>query len=163
MSTPGTGEKPSSLLRTKLHTPQVSSGLVVRARLVNRLNQGLDHKLTLVSAPAGYGKTTLLAQWLEGCERPAGWLSLDERDNELVVFLSYLVASVQTVFPTACSTILGLLQAPQIPPPVYLAGKLVNEIADVPKAFMLVLDDFHTVYDEAVHSLLAVLIRDLPQ
>jgi LuxR family maltose regulon positive regulatory protein len=67
------------------------------------------------------------------------------------------------VFPTACSTVLGLLQAPQIPPPDYLTGKLVNEIADVPKAFVLVLDDFHTVHDEAIHRLLKALIRDLPQ
>jgi len=152
-----------SLIRTKLYRPRITGDLVLRPRLVERLNQGLDRKLTLVSAPAGYGKTTLLAQWLEGCDRPVGWVSLDERDNDPVVFLSYLVAAVRTVFPAACSTILGLLQAPQTPPPDYLAGTLANEITDVPKAFMLLLDDFHTIHDEAVHNLLAALIHDLPQ
>ncbi|HSR29381.1 MAG TPA: hypothetical protein VLY63_02375, partial [Anaerolineae bacterium] len=152
-----------SLIRTKLHKPQVGPDLILRPRLVKRLNQGLDRKLTLVSAPAGYGKTTLLAQWLERCDRPVGWVSLDERDNYLVVFLGYLAAAIQTVFPNACPTTLGLLQAPQIPPPDYLATMLVNEIADVSKAFNLVLDDYHTIHDEAVQGLLMALIRDLPE
>jgi len=152
-----------SLIRTKLHKPQVSPDLIPRPRLVKRLNHALDRKLTLVSAPAGYGKTTLLAQWLEGCDRPAGWLSLDERDNDLVVFLNYLVAAIQTVFPNACQTTLGLLQAPQMPPLDYLATMLVNEIADVSKAPIMVLDDYHTIQDEAVQGLLTALIRDLPE
>ncbi|MFC2046533.1 AAA family ATPase, partial [Chloroflexota bacterium] len=168
MSAPDTALEPFTLLRTKLHKPQASSDLVLRPRLLKRLNQGLDDKLTLVSAPAGYGKTTLLAQWLEGSDRPVAWVSLDERDNDLVVFLSYLVAAIQTVFPGACPSTLGLLNAPQLPPLDYLATTLINEIASIletssNEGLILVLDDLHTIHDEAVHNLLAALIRDLPQ
>jgi LuxR family maltose regulon positive regulatory protein len=168
MSVAGTNEAPFIQIRTKLSRPRPDADLVRRPHLLEQLRQGLDDKLTLVSAPAGYGKTTLLAQWLEGCDWPVGWLSLDERDNDMVTFLGYLVAAIQTALPGACSTTLGLLRAPQLPPPPHVAASLVNEILDVPQErstnrFILVLDDYHAIHDEAIHEFLKALIRDLPQ
>lgn len=82
------------LLRTKLYRPPVPGDLILRSNLIDRLNQGLDLPLTLVSGPAGYGKTVLLSSWLDTCLLPAIWVSLDENDNDLRVFLAYLVAGI---------------------------------------------------------------------
>jgi LuxR family maltose regulon positive regulatory protein len=155
--------EPFTLLRTKLHKPQISPDLVPRPRLVERLRRGLDRKLTLISAPAGFGKTTLACMWLQDCARPAAWLSLDENDSDLRVFLSYFVAAVQTVFPDACPTTLGVLRAPHLPPLDHMAITLVNEINDLPEPVILVLDDYHAIQDEAVHELVATLIGNLPR
>ena len=84
------------ILATKLYVPPPQP-VVPRPRLIERLNEGLHRKLTLISAPAGFGKTTLLSEWVAGCERPAAWLSLDEGDNDPARFLAYLVAALQTV------------------------------------------------------------------
>ena len=90
---------PETLLRTKLFVPPVRPNLVKRPRLIERLNEGLQlgHRLTLISAPAGFGKSTLASEWLAGCECPVTWLSLDEGDNELTRFLTYFVAALQTL------------------------------------------------------------------
>jgi len=130
---------------------------------VERLHRGLDRKLTLICAPAGYGKTTLACMWLQDCARPAAWLSLDENDSDLRVFLSYLVASIQTVFPDACPTTLGFLRAPQLPPLDLMATTLVNDIADLPEPFILTLDDYHAIQYNTVHELVATLIGNLPR
>jgi LuxR family maltose regulon positive regulatory protein len=82
------------LIRTKLHRPRVSDDLVLRPHLLHRLNRGLEQKLTLVSAPAGFGKTTLVSEWVASCDRPVAWLSLDDGDNDPVRFLAYLVAAL---------------------------------------------------------------------
>ena len=87
------------LLSTKLFVPPARPERVFRPRLIERLNEGLHRKLTLISAPAGFGKTTLVSEWLAGCERPAAWLSLDESDNDPARFLAYLVAALQTIAP----------------------------------------------------------------
>jgi LuxR family maltose regulon positive regulatory protein len=89
------------LIRTKLQRPRLGSDLISRPHLIDRLNQGLERKLTLISAQAGAGKSTLLVQWLEECAQPSAWLSLDRHDNDLTVFVSYLCAAIQTVFPEA--------------------------------------------------------------
>ena len=87
------------LIRTKLYRPRITGGLVPRPRLLERLEQRRDRPLTLVVAPAGYGKTTLVTSWLETCDCPSAWLSLDEDDNDLALFLSYFLAAIQTMFP----------------------------------------------------------------
>ncbi len=87
----------TSILATKLYIPPPLHKVVLRSRLIERLNAGLHHKLTLISAPPGFGKTTLFSEWVVGCERPAAWLSLDEGDNDLARFLTYLVAALQTI------------------------------------------------------------------
>ena len=88
-----------TLIQTKLHRPRLGHDLISRPHLIKRLNQGLDRKFTLISAQAGAGKSTLLAQWLQQCPRQSAWLSLDEDDNNLMIFVSYLCAAIQTVFP----------------------------------------------------------------
>jgi LuxR family maltose regulon positive regulatory protein len=89
------------ILATKLYIPPPRPKVVFRPRLIERLNEGLNHGpgLTLISAPAGFGKTTLVSEWVAGCERPVAWLSLDEGDSNPVYFLSYLVADLQTIAP----------------------------------------------------------------
>src|SRR5829696_1495970 len=101
------------ILATKLYVPPPQPRVVLRPRLTERLDEGVHHRLTLVSAPAGFGKTTLLGGWLAGCERPSAWLSLDERDNDPSRFLSYLVAALQTIVPNVGEGVLGALQSPQ--------------------------------------------------
>jgi LuxR family maltose regulon positive regulatory protein len=165
------------LIHTKLQRPRLSEGLVPRRRLLDRLNAGLDQKLTLISAQAGAGKTTLLAQWLEECPQPSAWLSLDEHDNDLMVFVSYLIGAVRTVFPDACERTFDLLKAPQFPPPRVITTSLVNDLDDlgaVPsqkgsrslvtskKSLILVLDDYQTITEPAIHGLLSDLIKYLP-
>ena len=105
-----------TLIQTKLRRPRLRMDLVERPRLLTRLECGVEHKVTLISAPAGYGKTTLLCQWLEICPHPSAWLSLDENDSCLAVFVGYLIAAVHTAYPGACTRVRELLQAPSSPP-----------------------------------------------
>ena len=156
------------LILTKLNMPRLSDDLVNRPHLLERLNRGLDRNLTLISAPAGYGKTTLAATWLQDYPRPVAWLSLDEDDSDLGVFLTYLVAAIQTIFPNACPQTQSLGQSPQVPPVDYIAGLFINEISDLAKdastspGFILVLDDFHTIHNDFINQLLTKLIKNLP-
>lgn len=116
VSTSSAAQEPVTQLRTKLYRPPARDDLLPRPRLLKRLEGCTECKLTLVSVAAGTGKTTLLLQWLEACDRPAAWPSLDASDNDLVVFVSHVIAALQAVFPRACSKTLSLLQAPQLPP-----------------------------------------------
>jgi len=97
------------ILATKLYIPPPRPKVVLRPRLIKRLNEGLHHKLTLISAPAGFGKTTLLSEWVAGCRRPIAWLSLDEGDNDPTRFLAYLVAALQTIAPNIGEQVLAAL------------------------------------------------------
>jgi LuxR family maltose regulon positive regulatory protein len=140
----------------------VSGDLIERTRLLAYLNTHSDRPFTLVSAPAGYGKTMLLAQWLERPPFQAAWLSLDENDNDLVNFLSYFIAAIQTLFPKGCSTTQNLLSASQIPPLEYLTTVLINEIIDLPEEFLLVLDDYHLMTHQDIHQVMSALIQYAP-
>src|SRR5215468_7354561 len=99
------------ILATKLYLPRLRPKVVSRPRLLERLNEGLHHKLTLISAPAGFGKTTLVSQWLGGIERPVAWLSLDKGENDPAGFLTYLVAALQTLAATTGAGVLSALQS----------------------------------------------------
>src|SRR3954462_8851750 len=104
------------ILATKLYVPRPRPNVVLRPDLLERLNEGLHRKLTLVSAPAGFGKTTLVSAWVAGCDRPVAWLSLDAGDSDPTRFLTYLVMAVRTLAPQIGSGVLGGLQSPQPPP-----------------------------------------------
>src|SRR5205823_3606689 len=153
---------PSSLLRTKLYRPRTSSDVIPRARLIEPLNAGLGGNVTLVCAPAGFGKTTLLTSWLETIDHPSAWLSLDDNDNELAAFVHALTAALQSVFPDACQASASLLRVPQFPPVDRVATLLINDLADVPGDVVLVLDDYQSIHHGQVHRLLELLIGHLP-
>jgi LuxR family maltose regulon positive regulatory protein len=156
---------------TKLNPPRTVGDLVRRARVRERLERGLEHPLTLVCAPAGYGKTTLLSDWLADSGYPYIWLSLDESDKDLVVFLNYFVAAIRTVYPQACTNTLGLLAAPELPPLARLANALTNDLEALPcqpgpadgRCCILVLDDYHLVHNEAISALLGDIWRHPPR
>lgn len=146
--------------RTKLYRPRVGSQSVLRARLVQQLNASAY--LTLVIAPAGYGKTTLLSSWLDTGIMPSAWVSLDEHDNDLVVFVSYLIAAVRTLFPAACPDTLELLHGVTLPPVAVISRSLSNELAAIEQEFVLVLDDYHVIHERSIHELMAELTRYPP-
>lgn len=159
------------LLQTKLHRPRVPGDLIIRRRLLEQLGQGLDRQFTLVCAPAGFGKTTLVSSWIEGVDSgegndpsslPAVWLSLDENDSELSTFLRYFIAAVRTIFSEACGQTLALLDARLQPPLAVLYTTLSNEIEQLPRKFILVLDDYHSIHGDAVHNLLSTWARHWP-
>ncbi|MDQ4063781.1 MAG: helix-turn-helix transcriptional regulator, partial [Actinomycetota bacterium] len=150
------------ILATKLYVPPPQPRIVLRPRLIERLNEGLHRRLTLVSAPAGFGKTTLLGEWLAGCGRPAAWLSLDEGDNDSTRFLSYLVAALQTIAADIGEGVLGALQSPQPPPTESSLTDLLNEIAAVEVDLVLVLDDYHMIDTKPVDDALTFLLEHLP-
>ena len=150
---------PEPIIRTKLHRPQITRGHVHRNNIFSRLNQNLHRPLVLVSAPAGYGKSTLFTCWLEACDVPSAWVSLDKEDNDLRVFLSYFAAAVQRIFPVALCKTLPLLKVDPLPPVSTLARGLINELALVKKAFILVLDDYHLIRDKSIHDLITTLLQ----
>ncbi|MBA2345855.1 MAG: tetratricopeptide repeat protein [Rubrobacter sp.] len=150
------------VLATKLYVPPLRSRIVPRPCLIERLNEGLDRRLTLICAPAGFGKTTLVSEWLAGCGRPAAWLSLDEGDSDPTRFLAYLVAALQTIASDIGEGALGVLRSPQPPPTESILTVLLNEITTIPDDFVLVLDDYHAVDARAVDDALAFLIEHMP-
>src|SRR4028118_2125113 len=153
---------PTPILATKLYAPPPRPKVVLRPRLTERLDEGLLCRLTLVSAPAGFGKTTLVGEWVAGCGRPAAWLSLDEGDSDPTRFLAYLVAALRTIAAGIGEGVLGALRSPQPPPTESLLTALLNEVDTMPDDFVLVLDDYHAVDARAVDDALAFLIEHLP-
>jgi len=150
------------LLTTKLNIPSNRAGLVPRPRLIEQLNEGVRRgcRLTLVSAPAGYGKTTLVSEWVSEISsdnsHPAqdacsvGWLSLDEGDSDPVRFLDYLIAALNRARGSGAEVGIGaleMLQSPQPPPVEVILTNLINEISSIPGRLVLVLDDYHLIDD----------------
>jgi LuxR family maltose regulon positive regulatory protein len=145
------------ILATKLYIPHPRPKIVHRPHLIERLNEGLRHKLSLVSAPTGFGKTTLLSEWgqaMGGATPPiaVAWLSLDEGDNESTRFLTYLVAALKTIAPNIGASVLGVLQSPQPLPAESILTALLNEITSFPDNFALVLDDYHVIDGKPVDA-----------
>src|SRR5215207_9431615 len=152
------------LLETKLYIPRRRRGVVPRPRLTERLNRGAEAKLTLVSAPAGFGKTTLLADWLADAPaagRSTAWLSVDQSDNDPTSFWSYVIAALQTVAPGVGAGALSLLQSTE-PPTEAVLTILLNELSAMPMDIVLVLDDFHVIDARDVHDGMLFLLEHLP-
>src|SRR4030065_1922468 len=144
----------AQILATKLYIPPHRTKIVLRPRLIEQLNEGLVGKLTLISAPAGFGKTTLVSEWIASCGRPVAWLSLDEGDNEPARFLNYLIAALQTIATDIGEGVLPMLQSPQPPSTESILTALLNEITAIPQPFVLVLDDYHLLDSKQVHEAL---------
>lgn len=175
------------VLATKLYIPPPPPKAVLRPRLIERLNEGLHRKLTLISAPAGFGKTTLVSEWVARMRNAefglrnsssdqnksafriphsaidaVAWLSLDEGDSDPTRFLTYLVAALRTVAPNIGERALGVLQSPQPPPAESILTALLNEVTTIPDNFVLVLDDYHVIDAKAVDHALTFLLEHLP-
>jgi len=152
------------ILATKLYIPPPRPKIVPRPHLIERLNEGLSasRKLTLISAPAGFGKTTLVSEWVAGCGRPVAWLSLDEGDNDPARFISYLVAALQTIKAQIGEGLSAALQSPQPLQIETILTTLLNEISIIPEHFVLILDDYHLIDSQPVDQSLAFLVEHQP-
>ena len=157
--------EPPVLLATKLYVPRPRVDQVARPRLVERLQAGLRRHaaLTLVSAPAGFGKTTLLSTWVGGlaAERHVAWLSLGEEDNDPIAFWTYLVAALREALPDAAGELMARLHSPDVPEPTAVVTMLVNALASADPVLLL-LDDYHEIETESIHSSVAQLMEHLP-
>jgi LuxR family maltose regulon positive regulatory protein len=154
------------ILATKLFIPPVRPKVVLRPRLLERLKEALPAvptpSVTLISAPAGFGKTTLVSEWVSGSERPTAWLSLDEGDSDPTRFLAYLITALQAVAAPIGQSLLGALQSPQPPSTELILTSLLNEITTLPNNFILVLDDYHVIDSKSVDHALAFLLEHQP-
>ncbi len=160
------------LLQTKLNRPSITRGMIDRTRLFAQLDRCIDQPLILVCAPAGYGKTTLVSTWLgkmaagrgeDASFLPSAWLSLDEDESELNLFLRYFISALRTIFANACEKTLMLLQAGQQPPQAVLNTTFSNDLDELPGDVVLVLDDYQFIHGKAVHNLLGELAHHWPK
>ncbi len=150
------------ILATKLFVPPLRPKIIPRPRLITQLNNGLHRRLTLVSAQAGFGKTTIVSQWIHSIDRLIGWFSIDERDSEPQQFLAYLVAALETISAEIAPQTISLLQSQPPPSPEATLTTLLNEVAAFPNPFVVVLDDYHRITSSIVDDALAFLIEHLP-
>jgi LuxR family maltose regulon positive regulatory protein len=152
----------SELLKTKLYIPRPRANLVRRLRLTERLKHGVDRKLTLIAAPAGFGKTTLLSEWIPHSPRCVTWFALDQGDNDPLQFWKYFIAALQTLSPGIGENALALLKSPQLPDIKTVLTSLINSIADFPDVFAQVLDDYHWIANPTIDQALIFLIDHQP-
>lgn len=152
------------LLSTKLYIPLHRPDIVLRPRLINQLNEGLVKgcKLTLISAPAGFGKTTVVSEWIDRCERLTSWLSLDVGDNDPARFLTYIIAALQKIKPGLGADLQAVLQSPQPLQIENILTTLINEIYDIKDNFLIILDDYHLIDSQQVDLSLAFLLEHQP-
>ena len=150
------------IIATKIYRPALRPQAVHRTRLTARLDDGLHRTLSLISAPAGFGKTTLISDWSAECGRPVAWLGLDADDGNVIRFVTYLVAALQSVAPQVGARVLAALNAPQSAPMDALLVLLLNDIAGLEAPLLLVLDDYHVVDSPAVDRILAFLLEHMP-
>lgn len=150
------------ILTTKLRLPRVRSQVITRDRLLAKLDAAVNRKLTLIAAPAGFGKTTLVCDWLTQNGYPFGWFSLDVSDNNLISFLFYLTSALQDVDANIGKSLISLLQSTNPPDIQHAAGILINDINAVDSKFILVLDDYHHLTDLKINNFVHFLIEHAP-
>jgi len=151
------------LLETKLYIPTPPQALVQRLRLIERLNEGMKGKLVLISAPAGFGKTTLLSDWIQQSKMPVAWFSVDKGNNDPVHFLNYIIAGLQTVDSSIGKAARNLMKSLQLLPIQSILINIINDVVSIKEDFILVLDDYHLVDTQQVHNLITFLLDQLPQ
>lgn len=156
------GKPKAMLLLTKITCPPSRPNTVLRPTLLGKLDAGIGRKLILVAATAGFGKTTLVAQWAAQHPNAACWLALDPGDNDPSRFFSYLIAALQTQFPDFGQPLLATLQSPQPTPIAAMLPPLLNELAALPHPALLILDDYHLIDNLAIHDALTFLLEQLP-
>ena len=150
------------LLSTKIFIPPRIPTHVLRFRLLKSLDQVLHKKIFLLSAPAGFGKTTLVSDWIDQRDVKAAWLSLDNGENDLIQFIKYLVFSLRLLFPEIGEQVIRMTQSSQLPPVETIMTTLINEVLQFQTEFVLVLDDYHVIDDSDVDDALSFLVDNLP-
>ena len=155
--------KTDRLIRTKLRLPFTRAELVPRLHLQERIAQGLSGPLTMITAPAGFGKTTLVASCMASCGLPVAWLSLDKNDNHAGRFLSYLIAALQEADRTIGNDAAQLLAAAQQAPPEAVLTSLINDLDTISRKIALVLDDYQFISNQAIHDGVAFLLEHCPK
>jgi len=150
------------ILSTKLYIPPPRDNAVFRPQLIEQLEKGLGRKLILVSAPAGFGKTTLVSEWITGCQQPVAWLSLDDGDNDPARFWSHLIVALQMIVENVGAAVLGMIQSPQPPSIEAILTSLINEITLIPDDFILVMDDYQLLDSKQNDDGLTFFIERLP-
>lgn len=152
------------LFATKLHCPSIASKQIQRLRLNKKLNEGLEsgRQITLVSAPAGFGKTTCVSDWVNNLSLPVTWLSLDTSDDNPEYFFCYLIAALQKIVCNISRGIEGILRSGQLPPPEMISTSLIDEIQDFEGRFLLILDDFQSIQNRFILQVLEKLVINLP-
>ncbi len=150
------------LLATKTRFPQLPLDWTARPRVSGLMLKALQHKLALISAPAGYGKTTLVIEGLRGCKKKAAWVSLDAGDNVPANFWTYLITALQNVIPDICQPALNVLRSSQTPPIRWLQNTLINALCNYNDDLVLVLDDYHTIESAEIHESVNYLVENLP-
>jgi LuxR family maltose regulon positive regulatory protein len=150
------------MLLTKLHIPPTGNNIVHRSVLHEKLNTGLSRKLILISAPAGFGKTTVVSNWIDQNKIPAAWFSIDNGDNDPVGFLSYIISGIQSIHKEFGQSALKLLNSPNRPSVESIVSLLINEIIGINPDFLLVLDDFHLIKSNGVLELITYLLEHIP-
>jgi LuxR family maltose regulon positive regulatory protein len=154
---------PESLLHTKLMPPRLPSAVIQRDELLARLDNGLTRKVSLVTAPTGFGKTTLVRLWTAGGAFASAWVTLDENDNDPVRFWTYVCSALRTLDRSLGKTSLSMLARPQPPPFESLLTPLINDLARLVGPCVLVLEDYHVVRSTEIHQGVSFLIQHLPE
>ena len=152
---------PRSILYGKLNRPRSGVKTLARARLYQQVDQSLESNVTTIVAPAGFGKTVLLASWVAQHPSPTAWLSLDVNDNQLLTFVRYLALAIEALFPNGCRETRSLVEALFPPTLAQLTDCLLAEIGDLPESAVLILDDYQVVENPQIHALVASLIDHL--
>jgi LuxR family transcriptional regulator, maltose regulon positive regulatory protein len=150
------------MLLTKLHIPTSGINIVHRSELFEKLNSGLSRKLILISAPAGFGKTTVVSDWIAQSKIPTAWFSLDNGDNDPVDFLNYIISGIQSIHTAFGQSAIKLLNSPNKPSGESIASLLINDILNINQNFLLVLDDFHLIKSNEVLKLVTYLLEHIP-
>ncbi len=146
-------------LISKLQRPELLITNLHRAQLIQQLQAGCEKKMTLLAAPVGYGKTTLVSDWLTQSDTPSAWLTIDKDDNNLRLFLKSLLASIRTLLPGACPNLQSLTNAANLPPVSTLSADLINDFEQCPQHFILVMDDYQLIEDKSVNDLMSQLLK----
>ncbi|MBK6281700.1 MAG: hypothetical protein IPF54_02650 [Draconibacterium sp.] len=150
------------MLLTKLHIPPAGQNIVHRQELYKKLDTGLTRKLILISAPAGFGKTTVVSDWINQNKIPTAWFSLDKGDNDPAEFINYIISGIQNIHKEFGQSALKLLNSPNKPSVESIANLLINEILNINQNFLLVLDDFHLINSSDVSNLVTYFLEHIP-
>ncbi len=157
-SRPEPDERSTQILYTKLHRPPIANHVIPRTRLIEVLANGAESPLTLIVAPAGYGKSILASQWLDVAALTGAWVSLDNGDNDLRVFLSYIIEAIQSVVPQQELKTRSFLAAHKLPSVKLISQHLLNDLEQIPDSFILVLDDYHHIHTDSIHDFFSELL-----